>query len=382
MSLSVTIEVGGLVAHMERTDGSPARAGQGSSSAMESVLRVPLVAKLAGANGVIVLGVLLSCFTARSAGVSDRVLLLVVVGALGATVVVSAALVGLALRPLVDLEETAVQIRAGNLGARVPDSPLADARLRRVGLVLNELLDNLAMDRARMHDLTTKVIRAGDAERAHIARELHDSAAQTLAALMLELRVMGAEAGDTALAERIERVRKIIGDVLGEVRALAHVVHPRVLDDLGLSAALRHLAREAGNTVPVTVEGEAPNDAVGAASASTLYRVAQEAVANALRHASPAAIVIRLVIDNGMARVEIDDNGSGFDPAEAERLRPGMGLFTMRERAALVGGEVRVQSTKGKGTRVVAMVPSAPDRDPAAHSQDSSGTSKGYDNDR
>lgn len=366
MGLAVTTAVGGLVAHSARRDELPVHARESRASLVESALRVPLVAKLAGANAVIVAGVLLACLVTRSA-VTEGVLMVAVLLALGASVIVSAALVGLALRPLADLEDTAAQIRAGNRAARVPENPLADARLRRVGLVLNELLDDLAQDRARLHDLTTKVIRAGDTERAHIARELHDSAAQTLAALMLELRVMGAEAGETALGGRIERVRKIIGDVLGEVKALAHVVHPRVLDDLGLSAALRHLAREAeaGSAVPITVEGDAPNNAVGAGSASTLYRVAQEAVGNAIRHAKPAAITIRLAVDNGAARVEIEDNGSGFDPAEAERLRPGMGLFTMKERTALVGGEVHVQSEKGKGTRVIVTVPSAPDHDPA-----------------
>jgi signal transduction histidine kinase len=98
-------------------------------------------------------------------------------------------------------------------------------------------------------------------------------------------------------------------------------------------------------------------DHVPPAHASVLYRVAQEAVNNALRHGRPNSIVLRAGVTGGVARLEVEDDGSGFVVAEAERKRPGMGLFTMRERAALVGGALEVHSEPGRGTRVVATVP-------------------------
>jgi signal transduction histidine kinase len=236
---------------------------------------------------------------------------------------------------------------------------VADAGIQRVGNTINILLDGLNADRTRLRSLANQVIQAGDRERASLARELHDSTAQTLAALLLELSVLAGENTDPRLEQRITRIRSIVTDVLDEVRMLAHTVHPRVLDDLGLVAALQLLARESverGN-VSVTYNGPAKVESIDAACASALYRVAQEAVGNAMRHARAKSITIKLSVLNGEAQLEIADNGIGFAPDEVERRRPGMGLFTMRERAALVGGQLALRTGAGQGTRVIASVP-------------------------
>jgi signal transduction histidine kinase len=143
---------------------------------------------------------------------------------------------------------------------------------------------------------------------------------------------------------------------------LAHTVHPRVLDDLGLVAALQLLARESverGN-VNVTYSGPDKVESIDPACASALYRIAQEAAGNAVRHAHAKSISIILSVHGGAAELEIADNGVGFIPDEVERRRPGMGLFTMRERAALVGGHLTVATEAGTGTRVIARVPIGP----------------------
>jgi signal transduction histidine kinase len=138
-------------------------------------------------------------------------------------------------------------------------------------------------------------------------------------------------------------------------------VHPRVLDDLGLSAALRLLARESEERghARVDVEMDPSDDSLPSTSTSVLYRVAQEAVNNALRHGRPSRITLRMHVEGPTARLEVEDDGDGFDVADAERRRPGMGLFTMRERAALVGGATEIISERGKGTRIVVNVPAA-----------------------
>jgi signal transduction histidine kinase len=320
---------------------------------------VPLVGKIAGANAVIVLAALVAALSAGTRIEGGMRFVLLLACALAVSLIVNVLLVLLALRPLADLEVTAQRIWQGDLGARVPHSVLAHSDLQRVGSALNVLLEGLASDRARMRSLTSEVIRAGDRERAHIARELHDSTAQTLAALLLELSMVARENENPRVAERLERVRRIVSDVLDEVKMLAHTVHPRVLEDLGLAAALRLLARESeGRAVAVVrVEEGSGMDHVPPAHASVLYRVAQEAVNNALRHGRPNSIVLRAGVTGGVARLEVEDDGSGFVVAEAERKRPGMGLFTMRERAALVGGALEVHSEPGRGTRVVATVP-------------------------
>jgi signal transduction histidine kinase len=238
---------------------------------------------------------------------------------------------------------------------------VADAGIQRVGNTINILLDGLETDRARLRALANQVIQAGDRERALLARELHDSTAQTLAALLLELSVLAGENLDPRLEQRITRVRSIVTDVLDEVRMLAHTVHPRVLDDLGLVAALQLLARESMDrgTVPVTYSGPDKVE-IDPACASALYRIAQEAVGNVMRHGHAKSVSIMLDIQDGEAELEIMDNGIGFIPDEVERRRPGMGLFTMRERAALVGGRLSLHTGAGQGTRVIARVPMGP----------------------
>lgn len=323
-----------------------------------TLLRVPLVSKIAGANAIIVTAALLVALHGGTNGQATRLWLVLLV-ALGLGLVVNATLVIIALRPLNELEQTARRVWQGELDARVPASSVADAGIQKVGRTLNILLDGLSADRARLRDLAKQVIQAGDRERASIARELHDSTAQTLAALLLELSVLAAENSDPRLESRIARVRAIVGDVLDEVRLLAHTVHPRVLDDLGLVAALQLLARESMERASALVEytGPVKVDALDPACASALYRVAQEAVGNAMRHSQARNISIRLDVANAAAHLDVVDDGVGFVPSDVEQRRPGMGLFTMRERAALVGGCLEIQSEPGRGTRVVAAVP-------------------------
>jgi signal transduction histidine kinase len=326
-----------------------------------ATLGVPLIGKIAGANAIIVAAAVGVAVIGGMVGQGSQ-LWVVLLLALGLGLGVNAILVFIALRPLKDLEDTAHRVSKGELGARVPGSVVADAGIQRVGNTLNVLLDHLDADRARMRALADDVIQAGDRERASIARELHDSTAQTLAALLLELTVLTAQNSDPELRERIARIRSIVSDVLDEVRLLAHTVHPRVLDDLGLGAALQLLARESleRSNVRVTYSGPAKVTSIDNASASALYRVAQEAVGNAIRHARAKSIVIRLDVGASEAELEIADDGTGFSPEVVEQRRPGLGLFTMRERAALVGGRLTLQSGVGEGTRVSVIVPARP----------------------
>ena len=173
---------------------------------------------------------------------------------------------------------------------------------------------------------------------------------------------------------RLERVRGIIGNVLDEVKMLAHTVHPRVLDDLGLVAALRLLARETEERgdVAVHLAAEPLTRTIPAAFTSALYYVAQEAVSNALRHGKPKSIDIRFEMAQDAARLEIVDDGTGFDVAYAERRRFGVGLFSMRERASLLGGAVQITSGPGQGTRVLSVVPTSSVRGGASPQRDDS----------
>ena len=274
-----------------------------------------------------------------------------------ATLAINATLVSWALLPLRALEATAARVSRGQLSARFEVPFVADRNIARIGVTLNALLDGLTADRRRLRQLASQVISAGDAERAHIARELHDTTAQSLSALDMILTSAIRE-GDPNIRERLVLMREIASQSLNEVRTLSHNVHPRVLDDLGLVAALEFLARRTReqSRVPVWVSSN-EHETVPPEVASVLYRVAQAAVNNAIRHARPGELRLSLEAMDGVVRLEVTDNGVGFDPARVEASRSGMGLFIMRERLALVDGTLAVHSTVGSGTRIVASVP-------------------------
>jgi signal transduction histidine kinase len=321
-----------------------------------AALRVPLVAKLVGAN-LVVVAVLTAAWVASGAVMNAEVLLAIV-----AVLVLHLVVIGIALRPIQDLEAVASRVWKGDFAARVEQSAVADDQVLRVGAMFNLLLDGLATDRARMRALAAEVIEVGDRERAALARELHDSTAQRLAALMLQISAAARDANDPALAARLGEIRDAAEEVTEEVRLLSHTVHPRVLDDLGLVPALRKLARDSstGTGIDVDVEANTEGTDIPHPVAAALYRVAQEGVRNAVRHAAPHRVRVVFHELNGTATLEILDDGKGFNLQEAERRRPGMGLLSMRERVSLVDGELSIKTAPGDGTAISATVPMAP----------------------
>ena len=324
----------------------------------ERALQVPLLGKLAGANLVIVAAAMIGVFAERRSLLPGNAISILGT-ALALSLVVNLVLVYVALRPLSDLEAAARRVSEGDTAARVPASILADRDMARVGTTLNALLDRVTEDRARVRRLAAQVLSVQDEERARVARELHDSTAQILAAIMLQLGVAARESSSPALDQRIATLRELAAEALEEVRSLSHTMHPRVLDDLGLAAALEWIARQTRDqeTFDVEVIAEDRHPPIPAPLASVLYRVAQEGLRNAARHAGAERVEIFLRREPGRATLEVVDDGRGFDVRRAEERRPGMGLFSMRERVGLVNGSLRVESSPGRGTRVVASVP-------------------------
>jgi len=355
MSISISVKPSITNRPVPLVRGQSRPRARGGAGIRLAALRVPLVAKLVGANlGVV--AVLTAAWVASGAVMNAEVLLAIL-----AVLVLHLVVIGIALRPIQDLEAVASRVWKGDFAARVEQSAVADDQVLRVGAMFNLLLDGLVADRARMRALAAEVIEVGDRERAALARELHDSTAQRLAALMLQVSAAARDAKDPALAARLAEIRDAAEEVTEEVRLLSHTVHPRVLDDLGLVPALRKLARDssAGTGVDVDVEANTDGADIPHPVAATLYRVAQEAVRNAVRHAAPHRVRVVLHQVNGTATLEILDDGKGFDLQEAERRRPGMGLLSMRERVSLVDGELSIRTAPGDGTAISATVPTS-----------------------
>jgi signal transduction histidine kinase len=321
-------------------------------------LAVPLSAKLAGANLTIVIAALGAALYTHRPEPEDGKLLVLMATALGLSLVVSVGLVLAALRPLRYLEQAALHVSSGDLGARVPSSALADRNIARIGRTFNHVLDNLIVDRARAQRLASEVIRAGDRQRALIGRELNESTAQVLAALAFETSALASGTSDPDVKERLETIRALTSEALEHVGMLAQTVHPRVLVDLGLVVAIKGFARRVRETssVDVDVSADIGGARIPDAAAAMLYRVTEEAVNNAVRHGWAEHIGIRLSATEDGVRLIVSDDGRGFD-VQLARAEPGIGLFMMQERASLAGGTFSIESGPATGTIVQVFLP-------------------------
>jgi signal transduction histidine kinase len=215
------------------------------------------------------------------------------------------------------------------------------------------------------HTLHARLVAAVEAERARIARELHDVVGQALTAVRLNLLALEAPASDGGgPGIRLASSIAVIDDAINQVRLAAFELRPDVLDDLGLPAALRALGRSVAERAGVNVACriDTAGSRLPAEVETTCFRVAQEALTNAIRHAGARHITIRLAVRGRprMVVLEVVDDGAGFDPGQCSRGRC-LGIQGMRERASLAGGTFEVRSTPGGGTSVVARLPLGPD---------------------
>lgn len=329
------------------------------------VLAMPLAVKIAGANTVLLLAAVIAFSAVPPVG---RLWSEVTVASLALVggIAINVALVHIALLPLRDLEATAQRVCRGELEARARTSPIADRALDRVSHALNLLLDSVLADRARVRSLAEQLIQTGDRERAALARELHDSTAQSIAGISYQLIAVERMTSDPALTARLVTIRETANAILEEVRLLSQSVYPRILDDLGLVSALRDLARRMadGDGTPISMDVTPVADAAARRltidHAAVLYRVAREAVANALRHAHATRIMMRLDGSDDRVLLRVEDDGVGFDVGTMDGALSGTGLFGLRERVSLVDGRFDVSSCLDGGTTVTASIPVTP----------------------
>jgi signal transduction histidine kinase len=203
---------------------------------------------------------------------------------------------------------------------------------------------------------TDRLLAVQEDERRRFARELHDGVGQTLTALTLTLDAAAAVRGRSESGARLASARRLAEDALVETHDLAERLRPARLEQIGLAAAVRDLGGRVGLPVRVQVgPGAAETGLLDPGAAAEVYRIVQEALANAARHSGAPLARVMLATKDGVLRVVVDDAGQGFDPADVRET--GLGLAGMRERAALLGAHLRVESAPGQGTRVALEVP-------------------------
>jgi signal transduction histidine kinase len=293
-------------------------------------------------------------------------------------------------RPVAVLRTEAERIAGGELASPIP--PLGGDEVGRLGKALDEMRVNLkemiehvahvndelegrveerthalneanAALREREEDrsqLLRKVITAQEDERKRIARELHDETTQSLAVL-----AMGLEAAQDAIRSgmtpRLDEVKAVAVRTLEDVHRLILDLRPSVLDDLGLLSAIRWYAERQLESRGLSVRCEFGelDRRLPPELETALFRMCQETMSNIARHAQATAVLVQVGVEDGELRIEIEDDGKGFDPetvAKREGRRP-WGLLGIRERAEILGGTARIDSAPGKGTRVLVRIP-------------------------
>jgi len=220
--------------------------------------------------------------------------------------------------------------------------------------------DELRRSRQRLQALSRRLVELDETARHNLSRELHDRVGQNLTSLSINLSLMQGRLTAKAaqrVGPRLEDSMRLVTETMDRVRDVMADLRPAVLDDYGLAAALRWSgARFAERTgLPVEVTGPDSIPRLPAPAEIALFRIAQEALTNVARHARARQVRITLGADESSVRLEIADNGMGFDPAAAGK-RDGQatwGLTTMRERAESVGARCRVEAAPGSGTKIV-----------------------------
>jgi signal transduction histidine kinase len=201
---------------------------------------------------------------------------------------------------------------------------------------------------------------ASAAERARIARELHDAISQDLFSLrLLAGGLRKALPAGSPLHPQVEAMEQTATQTMHEMQALLLELRPVALDDAGLIPALEELCGAYRERLGVTVDADLEPVQLAPQVEHAVLRVVQEALANAVKHAQPSRIRLRLEQQDGQVAVMVTDNGGGFDPELAEQQH-GLGLGLMRERVAELGGTLQLTSTPGNGTSVRALLPAGP----------------------
>lgn len=215
-----------------------------------------------------------------------------------------------------------------------------------------------------LKNLSRQILFAQEEERRKISRELHDEIVQTLNGISVHLAVLKKEAAINrkGINAHINRTQKLVEKSVNIVHRYARNLRPMILDDLGLIPALHSYMKEftKRNHIPITFKATAGVEKLNSTKRMVFYRVVQGALTNVARHARASRIKVTIQKEGGNISVEINDNGKAFNIAKVlfakKNIR--LGLLGMRERVEMIGGNLIIQSSPGKGTTIRAEIPS------------------------
>jgi two-component system, NarL family, sensor histidine kinase UhpB len=289
------------------------------------------------------------------AGVSVGEIVAIVFLAVVAGATVNMILLRRRFAPLEDLIDEMERVDLSRPGRLLPtslDGVGETEEVERLELAFLRMMRRLEAERRRAG---SAALAAQEEERARVARDLHDEVNQSLTGLLLRLEA-AREAAPPELEPELAATKALANQAMRELLTLARRLRPTALDDLGLAAAIAGLVERLGEGETATtlaVDGDFFD--LGDDEQLVVYRVAQEALANAARHSGARHVTVALRRDAAGVELTVADDGTGFAFADSER---GLGIGGMRERALLVGGELTIESRPDAGTTVRLTIPS------------------------
>jgi signal transduction histidine kinase len=206
-------------------------------------------------------------------------------------------------------------------------------------------------------DAVRRVVEAQELERARLARELHDETGQALTSILLGLKSLEDRVDSDDRRTAVTELRDLVVSTLQDVRRLAVELRPAALDDFGLVPAIERLRDSVEEQGGLTVDVQSPlgDERLPSEAETALYRIVQEALINVMKHAAATRVTVRLSRSDKTVVLAVQDDGQGFEPGSVRD--GGLGLVGMRERVALLGGRLTVESSEGGGTLLKAEVP-------------------------
>jgi signal transduction histidine kinase len=223
------------------------------------------------------------------------------------------------------------------------------------------LLQTIALHREELKGLTARLFHSQELERRRIARELHDEAGQALTGINFTLETIDRKLSSEhrSIKDHIVDVKRQINRTYHDMRRLSYRLHPAILSDLGLEPALdtylSDIAQHSNLKVDFKMVGF--EERVDPEIENVLYRISQEALTNTVKHADAGHFKLSIIKSFPQIIFLAEDDGKGFEPAEFSAQKQALGLLSMRERAAMLGGKFSLRTSKGNGTRIRIEIP-------------------------
>lgn len=331
------------------------------------MLRISIFNRVLIGNSVIIIfGAVAGTIFTREMTLLGNARLILLFSSIGIliTLLVNWVIIKTALHPLHKLGDALEQVHSGQI--QIPDSlkNYKDPDIRRLVIAIDSMLNRMGHYTSQLQAISERAINAQEEERVRIARSLHDDTAQSISMLIIHLERLGSlvPADRVDIVRYISDAQNVATRLLENLRKIIWDLRPSILDDLGFVSAIRWFARTNLEKAGVKVDFWVGDEVMRLPShlETMLFRIAQEVISNILRHANAARVSIRLWIADEHIWLEIKDDGHGFDIEKTvgEAIdRKQLGLLGIQERASLVHGEVKIESSTEAGTCLQVYIP-------------------------